>query len=150
MRQKDLAGLSYTIYPEHNLVYMKLTGGIAIDAFIRSVLAVADDPAFVRGMSTLLDCTEAEVPASSREDEKTYEQFAEELTNEETRGYRRKLAVVAGDNLAAFGVSRMREVPLSDSLLEMHVFRGQDEALEWLELNTSLSPTLSADNNVKF
>lgn len=139
-----MSSLSYNIYPELNLVFIKATGNISVETFFGSVLAISDDPEFVRGMSTLLDCTESEVPAISREDEQSYEKVVDELTDETARDYKRKLAVLAGENLAAFGVSRMRQVPLSDSLLEMHVFRELEEALDWLELEVPSGMHLSA------
>ncbi len=142
-----MSSLSYSIYPELNLVFIKATGNISVDSFFGSVLAISDDPEFVRGMSTLLDCTESEVPAISREDEQSYEKVVDELTDETARDYKRKLAVLAGENLAAFGVSRMRQVPLSDSLLEMHVFKELKEALDWLDVAIPSGTTLSAEND---
>lgn len=140
-----MSSLSDSIYPELNLVFIRATGNISVKSFFGSVLAISDDPKFVRGMSTLIDCTKLEVPATSMEDEQKYDEVVGELTDAQVRNYKRKLAVLAGDNLAAFGVSRMRQVPLSDSLLEMHVFRELREALEWLELTLPSNITLTAD-----
>ena len=42
----------------------------------------------------------------------------------------------------------MREVPLSDSNIEMRVFRTYAEALDWLGLNEDLEGDLSTDTQL--
>jgi len=108
------------------------------------VFRVMEDERCKLGMNTLLDCSEATPMPHSREQERSYSQFADRLT-EESAAIRRKVAVMTGDSLVNFGVSRMREVPLSDSPIEMRVFQTTAEALAWLGLSPEIEPELITD-----
>ena len=124
---------------------MKVVGSQDMLSFGQYVFAIMSDPRCRPEMNTLLDCTEATVhaPTETDNEQQQYHRFVDELSKDDADP-RRKVAVVAGDNLAAFGVSRMREVPLSDSSIQMMVFHHSDEALPWLGLPPDIVQELEA------
>lgn len=132
----------YNIYPQHSLIFIQVTGEQDILSFGEYIFQILDDPRCVPGMNTLLDCRESDVLARSQDEERRYNRFIERLTSDQDSPTR-KVAVVAGSNLAAFGVSRMREVPLTDTQIDMQVFRETRDALIWLELSAGLETTLT-------
>lgn len=138
----------YNIYPEHNLIFIRVEGKEDMPAFGRYVFAILEDPRCQPGMNTLLDCAGATVQPRAVEEERSYNRFVDQLTANDNEAPERRVAVVAGENLAAFGVSRMREVPLAGTQIHMRVFNGGDEALTWLGLDADLASQLTADQEV--
>ena len=118
--------------------------------FTEYLLAIPEqDPRYILGMNTLLDCRLATDPAKTTpRDDTEYRLVLDQIAKSRRATQRRKLAVVVAD-LVSFGLSRMRAAPLLDSLLEFGVYQSVPEALLWLGLPVELEKDLIVDDLIQ-
>ncbi len=142
-----MENIRHTILPDYNLIYIYVEGAHSMAKFAKYALAITEqDPQWVLGMNTLLDCRNARVPARSETDESDSKDLTNHVTDRTRFPAHRKFVTVVGDNQVTFGVTRMRSVPLDGSLLENNILKTIPEALAWLELPADTLEGLSFEN----
>jgi hypothetical protein len=117
----------YKIYPDKNLVITKAVGDSALEDMIIHMNKVNADPAFKKGMNSIVDISEVAIKI----DIQTMSRLLEYIkTIEKVRG-KCKWAIVAPRDLY-YGLVRMFSFLSRDTMIETQAFRTLEEALEWV------------------
>ena len=114
---------------ENNLVHRKLQGRVSAEELLESIDAVVNDPDFDPGMKSLNDLR----GVIHTTDKEYVMKIAEAMMGHADKLASGKIAVVASADVV-FGMMRMLESYISDSSLEVMVFKDLDEAKHWLAL----------------
>ena len=114
---------------EKNLVHRELHGRVSAEELLESIDAVVNDPDFRPGMKSLNDLRGVIHTA----DTEYVMKIAQALMGYADRLASAKVAIVVSADVV-FGMMRMLQSYISDSPLDVMVFKDLDEAKEWLEL----------------
>jgi hypothetical protein len=114
---------------EKNLVHRELNGRVSAAEVIESIDSVVNHPDFRPGMQSLNDLREVENTA----DADYVMRVAQAMVSHTDRLASAKIAVVVSTELI-YGMLRMLQSYISETPLEVMLFKDLDEAVDWLDL----------------
>ena len=118
-----------TFESNNNLVRITFTGKTSPEDILQSTLLEHQHPDFRPGMHSLSDFSAAKFVDINFDIVHTYNAHMAEI--QKIRGHCRWAMV--SSSLVNYGILRMFSMLNSDSLIEMKVFRSEDEAWGWIQ-----------------
>ncbi len=120
--------ITFRIDPEASRVRVTVRGRVTPDEILQYRRDLVVDPAFRKGMSILVDASDVDTGAISRD---ALETVAEDLGTMGVAFGPVRLAIVVGSE-AAFGLARRYEVLTEGAPILVRAFRDEAEAAEWM------------------
>ena len=114
---------------ENDLVHRELHGRVSAEELLESIEAVVNDPDFHPGMKSLNDLR----GVIHTTDKEYVMKIAEAMMGHADKLASAKVAVVVSADVV-FGMMRMLQSYISDSPLDVKVFKDLEEAKDWLAL----------------
>ncbi len=121
----------FRIDAARGVVYAETGGRTSSDDIVDALVSLLDHPRYRSGMRVLLDMSKV-IPSLHRPDVLEIAGFVK--THAERIGSLQLAVVVPQDS--SFGMAQEQKAALHGTAVQMEVFRGIDEAREWLKLES--------------
>jgi hypothetical protein len=126
--------VEYRFLEEWKLVLVKISGSVTFEQMTTYLQSLSKDPRYTPPMKKLVDFRECRNYTLTREEAEKFAIFNRELSHAFPN---EKCAIVAPGDLE-FGMSRVHEMYISGSGLEISVFRRMSDALGWMDIDPEL------------
>ena len=123
--------VDYSFIDEWRLVWVNTSKTVTFEQMAAYLKSLSKDPRYHPPMNKLVDFRECRDYALTREEAEKFAGLNRELSNVFSN---EKCAIVAPRDLE-FGMSRVHEMYITGSGLDISVFRRLQDALDWLDID---------------
>jgi hypothetical protein len=124
--------VDYAFFEKWKLVIVNITDTVTFEQMVTHLISLSKDPLYQPPMNKLVDFRKCRKYELTRDQAEKFAVLNRELSN---FFLNEKCAIVAPKDLE-YGMSRVHEMYISDSGLDIQVFRQLPEALDWLGIDS--------------